>query len=320
MLGEQVAQLTSVYIYICQQLPGYQHPMNMFDYNTIPNHKFLSRDENEYNRQMIHNQMRYYLLNMTPIGPIKHNQIHQPKDKQQFDPKKLEAIENSEFYIVCAMFINHPEEKHRYRVCRPNPRINKCKLPGGQPENGEVLTDTMCINSLYSRFKSMGQANSYFQKLRSDKTFYNQHQWWQVKLYNILLSSLPHDRSFINREYCLFIHLVTHPHSPQTWRRIKVHGSVTLHELSEILIDVMGWQRTHDGEFRLQLKTLSNLYPNSFNSYQVQQWLYSNDVHDPMFEDYVSIRDHFGGSFDENCWEWYVNITFLCTCLFLFNV
>ena len=165
-----------------------------------------------------------------------------------------------------------------------------------------TTTDTFVINPYFSRFKSRSETDFFFDSLQRNQSFVNSHSMWQFTIYELFHQTLSRDRLFIDREYDLFIHLTTHPNSPQIWRRIKVHGSITLKEFCIILKKTMGWG-AHGSQFRLQLQTLANIFPKTVDIKRIIDKFKRKGNYHPLFEKYIAFGSKFDKSLDETCWR-----------------
>ena len=168
--------------------------------------------------------------------------------------------------------------------------------------------DGLIVNPMFSRFYHEKQLGAFIQCVRDNKEFVKTRTGYQDTWQRYFYSLLPTDESFINRDYDLFIHLVSYPDAPQIWRRIRVHGSTLMKELSELIIIAMGWYGSHSSEFRVQMRSLTNLFSEYFQD--ILWTLTRENIKDPLFEKYISIRDTKQESIDEQCWGWFVCVCF----------
>lgn len=189
-----------------------------------------------------------------------------------------------------------------------------------------IIMDTLTVNVMFSRFDDQKQLTQFCGLLQQNPKFILRRKLYQKCLINLLINNcIPklliqtckNKYNWINREYTLFIHLITHPKSPQIWRKIKVHGSISMKELSNVIRLAMNWAQyanaqfgdflncdrfsfssQHTHRFRLQLGTILAKFPQLRN----HAWLKPSKKH-KLFENFIGIRDPSQHTLDGCIWD-----------------
>eukprot|EP01084_Bolivina_argentea_P269378 457798_1 len=128
-----------------------------------------------------------------------------------------------------------------------------------QPPNNNTLsttTDSMHVHLGLHGLISGDELNTILQnpirqnieRYKSDKDFFHV---LQDKLYDKFINNA----KYRNKIYTLFIHTVTHPNSPQIWRRIRVSSKLTLKQFELVLKNCIGFGNTHSTEFQIPIQS-----------------------------------------------------------------
>eukprot|EP01084_Bolivina_argentea_P296000 509740_1 len=124
--------------------------------------------------------------------------------------------------------------------------------------NRTVYVDTLNINLELHDIKSREELQilmNKHQKFREPK-FIQIHNEYANQLLQYLHGKFAErSNKSTNLIYTLFIHTVTHPNSPQIWRRIKVSSQLTLEQFDQILIQCLGHTGLHSTEFQIPINT-----------------------------------------------------------------
>ena len=122
-------------------------------------------------------------------------------------------------------------------------------------------SDWRHIHVELSGFDSHRNANEWLLNRRSNIKIQKQAKEYKLYLMNkfeeILINKYSNKKN-INATYYLYIHLITHPQSPQIWRRMKVNGRMTLKQFDEAIRCCLGFQTGHNYEFRFNFDTFKD--------------------------------------------------------------
>ena len=134
-----------------------------------------------------------------------------------------------------------------------------CILPHhGNVNSGyfQLISDGVNFHLDLLNLCNIKKAKKYLNNLRHNVIYHNLLYKYKLFLQSVFFDYLQKYNNLnenINRTYNLFIYLVTHPSSPQIWRRIRINGQISLCQFDEILCNLFFGNRGHNYEFRFNL-------------------------------------------------------------------